>query len=202
VPPRVESPRSAPGRPDLAALPPAELTGAFEQLFEEHSGRLHAYLSRRVGSTVAEDLVAETFLIALRERCRYDPSRAAVRTWLYGIATNLLRNHVRSEVRGLRATGQRNRWADVEEAHPDRAAARVDAEVRIGQLAGALAQLSAGDRDVLLLVSWAGLSTAEVGEVLGIPAGTVRSRLHRVRNWIRANAAATHDDDLRSDHDG
>jgi RNA polymerase sigma-70 factor (ECF subfamily) len=159
-------------------------------------------LSRRVGSTVAEDLVAETFLIALRERCRYDPSRAAVRTWLYGIATNLLRNHVRTEMRGLRATGRRNRWADVEEDHPDRAAARVDAEVRIGQLSGALAQLSASDRDLLLLVSWAGLSTAEVGEVLGIPAGTVRSRLHRVRNWIRANAATTPDDDLRSDHDG
>jgi RNA polymerase sigma factor (sigma-70 family) len=201
VQPRVGTPRSAPGRPDLAALPPAELTSAFEQLFAEHAGTLHGYLSRRVGPTVAEDLVAETFLAALREPGRYDPSRAAVRTWLYGIATNLLRNHVRTELRGLRATARRHRWAEVEEDHPERAAARIDAAVRVAQLAGALVQLSASDRDVLLLVSWAGLSTAEVGEVLGIPAGTVRSRLHRVRSWIREHAAAAHDDP-RSDHDG
>ena len=56
------------------------------------------------------------------------------------------------------------------------------------RLAGALASLSEGDRDVLLLTSWAGLDAGEVAEALGIPAGTVRSRLHRVRKWLRANA--------------
>ena len=57
------------------------------------------------------------------------------------------------------------------------------------RLAGALAQLSEADRDVLLLTSWAGLDSNEVADVLGIPVGTVRSRLHRVRKLLRANAS-------------
>ncbi|MEU7532462.1 sigma factor-like helix-turn-helix DNA-binding protein, partial [Saccharothrix sp. NPDC042600] len=58
-------------------------------------------------------------------------------------------------------------------------------------LAGALAGLDPGDRDVLLLTSWAGLDSNEVAEALGIPVGTVRSRLHRVRRRLRAHAPET-----------
>lgn len=57
------------------------------------------------------------------------------------------------------------------------------------RLADALASLSERDRDVLLLTSWPGLAPAEVADALGIPAGTVRSRLRRVRKWLRANAS-------------
>src|SRR5437868_236908 len=63
-------------------------------------------------------------------------------------------------------------------------------DVHAPQLAGALAQLNPADRDTLLLVSWAGLDPAEVAQVLGIPPGTVRSRLHRIRRWLRTNAPA------------
>ncbi|WP_424923304.1 sigma factor-like helix-turn-helix DNA-binding protein [Amycolatopsis arida] len=55
-------------------------------------------------------------------------------------------------------------------------------------MAGALADLDAGDRDALLLTSWAGLDSTEVAEALGIPVGTVRSRLHRVRRRLRGHA--------------
>jgi RNA polymerase sigma factor (sigma-70 family) len=65
---------------------------------------------------------------------------------------------------------------------------RVDGAHLAARLAGALAELSEGDRDVLALTSWAGLDSGEVAEALGIPVGTVRSRLHRVRKWLRTNA--------------
>jgi RNA polymerase sigma-70 factor (ECF subfamily) len=113
-----------------------------------------------------------------------------VRSWLYGIATNLLRRQVRQEVRGLRALARSAGHAPGQEGgHDGLVADRVDAAAMAAQLAGALAELAEGDRDVLLLTSWAGLDSTEVADALGIPVGTVRSRLHRVRKWLRANAA-------------
>jgi RNA polymerase sigma factor (sigma-70 family) len=64
----------------------------------------------------------------------------------------------------------------------------VDAQVRAAQLRVAIAGLAAADRDVLLLSSWAGLTNQEIAEALGVPAGTVRSRLHRVRRQLRSVA--------------
>lgn len=162
----------------------------FGRLFDTHARPLHRYLARRIGPDTAHDLVSETFLVALDQRHSYDPRRAAVRSWLYGIATNLLRRQVRQEVRGLRAMARSAGDAPgTESSHDSRVADRVDAAARAAELAAALAELSEGDRDVLLLTSWAGLDTAEVADALGIPAGTVRSRLHRVRKWLRANAS-------------
>ena len=112
-----------------------------------------------------------------------------MRSWLYGIATNLLRRQVRQEVRSLQATARSVGHAPGAEAsHESRVADRLDAASMAAQLAGALAELSEGDRDVLLLTSWAGLDSTEVAEALDIPVGTVRSRLHRVRKWLRTNA--------------
>ncbi len=189
VPPTEDLPPDK-ARPDFASFSTSRLATVFGELFEEHAGVLHGYLARRIGVTVADDLVADTFLIAWRERNGYDPARAGVRAWLFGIATNLLHHHVRAEIRGLRATARMARQAHVGEEHADRVADRVDAELRVRQLSAALAKLSAGDRDVLLLVSWAGLSPVEAAQALDIPAGTARSRLHRVRRWLRAHAAS------------
>lgn len=158
----------------------------FGWLFDSHAAALRHYLVRRVGETAADDLVSETFLVALNQRHRYDPARAAVRSWLYGIATNLMRRHVRDEVRELKAHSAQVPVS----SHASRVEEQVDAQVAAQRLAGALAGLSPGDRDVLLLISWAGLDTNEVAEALGIPAGTVRSRLHRVRKQLRKGGAA------------
>ncbi|MFK0245349.1 RNA polymerase sigma factor [Amycolatopsis azurea] len=175
-----------PDRPDLGGPDPAPVFG---MLFDAHAAPLQRYLARRVGTETAHDLVAETFLVALRRRETYRPDAGTARAWLYGIATNLLRHHVRTETRALNATA-RLAAADqvVSAGHDGRVAERVDAQSRAAQLAGALAELSVADRDTLLLVSWAGLDPGEVAEALGIPAGTVRSRLHRIRRWLRANA--------------
>ncbi|WP_370945436.1 RNA polymerase sigma factor [Amycolatopsis sp. cg5] len=177
---RVEAPGD---RPDLAVEDPKE---SFARLFDEYARPLRGYLAGRVGEHVADDLVAETFLVALRRRASYDPTQAPIRGWLYGIATNLLRNHVRHEVRGYQLTAKAVGEEAPAENHDVRVADRVDAASRLRRLAGELAALSEAERDVLLLTSWAGLEPAEVAEALGIPASTVRSRLHRVRHKLQA----------------
>lgn len=173
-------------RPYLGGPEPAV---EFGRLFDVYARPLHRYLTRRVGADNAHDLVSETFLVALNQRHSYDPRRGAVRSWLYGIATNLLRRHVRQELRFLQASARSvGRTPESEASHETRVADRLDAATRAARLAGALASLSEGDRDVLLLMSWAGLDSTEVADALDIPVGTVRSRLHRVRKWLRTNA--------------
>jgi len=175
-------------RPDLAARDPKEI---FARLFDEYAPPLRGYLAGRVGVHVADDLVAETFVVALRRRASYDPAKAPIRGWLYGIATNLLRNHVRQEVRGFRLTAKAGVEDRPAENHDAAVAGRVDAAARLRVLAAGLAALSEQDRDVLLLTSWAGLEPAEVAEALGVPASTVRSRLHRVRHRLQAQLVPT-----------
>jgi RNA polymerase sigma factor (sigma-70 family) len=156
----------------------------FTAIFDTHFAPIHRFLYRRVGRDAADELAAETFAEAFRRRRSYDPSRAGVRPWLFGIATNLLRHHVRGERRRLLA------YARTEEDpvfRPDLEAvdARVDAGAMGPRLALGLATLRAADRDVLLLYAWADLGYEEIAQALSIPIGTVRSRLHRARRRIR-----------------
>jgi RNA polymerase sigma-70 factor (ECF subfamily) len=138
----------------------------------------------------ASDIAAETFVAAFRKRDRYDPERASVRTWLYGFATKLVGKHRRSELRALRAMDRVAPGPESEE-HEEGTAGRVAAEGLRGRLAGALAGLSAGDRDVVLLVALAGLSHEEVAAALDIPYGTVGSRLNRARRKLREALGGT-----------
>ncbi|WP_344272836.1 RNA polymerase sigma factor, partial [Actinomadura napierensis] len=139
--------------------------------------------ARRLGDQAADDVVAETFLAAFRRRGRYDLARPDARPWLYGIAANLIGKHRRSETRMLQALARTG--ADPVTDAIDRADARVSAAAVSRRLAGALADLPARDRDVLLLVAWADLSYQQVAEALSIPVGTVRSRLNRARRKVR-----------------
>ncbi|HEX4224666.1 MAG TPA: RNA polymerase sigma factor [Pseudonocardiaceae bacterium] len=162
----------------------------FAALYDRHAVAIHRYVARRLGPAVAEDLVAETFLAAFRRRKRYDPAHADARPWLYGMAANLIGKHRRSEVRMLRAFA-RTGHDSAAEGYADRVDDRVVAGALRRELAAALAQLSSGDRDVLLLVAWADLSYEEVATALRIPIGTVRSRLNRARRKTRAALATT-----------
>lgn len=76
---------------------------SFSTLFDRYFTALHGYASRRLGGAGGDDVAAETFLVAFRQRDRFDPRRGTVRAWLYGIATNLVREHRRIEERGYRA---------------------------------------------------------------------------------------------------
>jgi RNA polymerase sigma-70 factor (ECF subfamily) len=156
----------------------------FTVLFDRHAPHIHRYLARRVGQDEADDLLGETFLTAFAKRRGYDPAYRDARPWLYGIATNLVARYRRAEAqrfRLLRAASPRPDLPDFSE----RATAALTASSVRRELTAALADVPDGDRDVLLLVAWADLTYDEVARALGIPLGTVRSRLHRARSRLR-----------------
>ncbi|GGN85239.1 DNA-directed RNA polymerase sigma-70 factor [Streptomyces albiflavescens] len=162
---------------------------AFAVLFDRYADDIHRYAARRLGTEAADDLMAETFVIAFQRRRRYDLSRPQARPWLYGIVTNLVGQHRRAEARRLRALSRVAATAPGEgsggEAMAERVADRVSAESARAALAGALAKLPARYRDVLLVIAWGDLDYTEAAEALGVPVGTVRSRLHRARSRLR-----------------
>jgi RNA polymerase sigma factor (sigma-70 family) len=147
----------------------------FAILYDRHFGDVHRYLSGRMGREAADDLAAETFLIAFRKRAGFDQERGAVRPWLFGIATMLVAEHRRAEHRRLNALG-RIAVETTTDGHEDRVAAEVTAGRIRPALASAMKELSSGDRDVVFLVAIAGLSYEEVAEALGIPDGTAEDR--------------------------
>ncbi|WP_131738142.1 RNA polymerase sigma factor [Actinomadura roseirufa] len=158
----------------------------FAAIFDRHAGRLRGYVARRLGPDAADDVVADTFLIAFRRRTRYDLSRRNAAPWLYGIATNLIGERRRAEVRMYRAYARSGTDPLIAEGHAQRVADAVSAEAESPRLAAALASLTKRDRDALLLFTWGDLSYEEVARALDVPVGTVRSRLHRARRKLRA----------------
>jgi RNA polymerase sigma factor (sigma-70 family) len=157
----------------------------FATVYDRHAATIHRYLARRAGGQLADDLTGETFLAALRQRRRYDLGHRSALPWLYGIATNLLRRHRRTEVRQYRAFA-RSGVDPVTESHAEAVSARVAAAAVTRELAAALADLPADQRDVLLLLAWGQMTYEEIATALGIPIGTVRSRLSRARGKVRA----------------
>jgi phosphoribosylaminoimidazole-succinocarboxamide synthase len=105
--------------------------------------------------------------------------------WLYGIAYNLLNKHHRHRASELRVLERVLVQSDPHD-HADWVTASVDAEVQLRAMAKLLEELPAGERDALLLYAWEDLTYAEVAGALGVPTGTVRSRLNRVRQRLRA----------------
>jgi len=156
----------------------------FAQLFDRHAPHIHRYLARRLGSQIADDLLAETFLVAFSKRRAYDVSHPDARPWLYGIATRLVAQHRRDEMRRYCV----RTMMPVDGLHPDhaeRVIADVVAQSTRRVLSQAMAALPDGDRDVLVLIAREELTYEEVARALEIPVGTVRSRMHRVRTSLR-----------------
>ncbi|WP_019632166.1 RNA polymerase sigma factor [Actinomadura atramentaria] len=172
------------------ALDDAELVAAsredpeaFGELFRRHAPRLHAYIRRRLGDPLAEDVVAETFAVAFRRRERFD-GRSEFGAWLWGIASNLIARHRRQETRMYRAFA-RTGTDPAEDGVAEVASARAAAAALGPKLARALAGMRAQDRDALLLHAWGGLSHAEIAATLDVPLGTVKARIHRSRAKLR-----------------
>jgi RNA polymerase sigma-70 factor (ECF subfamily) len=156
----------------------------FAVVFDRHAPVIHRYLARRLGREAADDLVGDTFLAAFRRRNRYDTTHPNALPWLYGIATKLLAQHRREEARGYRLMA-RLAPDPHQHSHADRADAAADARSARAALLAALVRLNSRDRDVLLLFAWESLRYEEVAAALGIPVGTVRSRLARARRQVR-----------------
>ena len=158
-------------------------SSALGELFDRYADPIYNYCFRRVGSWhQAEDLTSTTFLEVWRSRERAAVYDGTALPWLYGVATNVCRNATRSGRRHLRAVDRLPR--EVTADHADRVAEVVDSERRMRELLAALANLSARDRDVLLLVGWSELTYEQAARALDVPVGTVRSRLARARQRL------------------
>jgi RNA polymerase sigma-70 factor, ECF subfamily len=162
---------------------------AFASIFDRYYDEIWRYVRRRAGPTAADELASETFVRAFAGRASYDRAQANARAWLYGVATNLLRERYRSEGRYLRAVGRAFEGASAADG-TDEVDARVDASALAPRLGVALAGLSADDRDALLLLAVAELSYEEIAVATGVPVGTVRSRLHRARRRMQQALAS------------
>jgi len=151
----------------------------FRRLFADTERALLAYAVRRVERAEdAADVVAETFLVAWR-RLDAVPDGDEARLWLYGVARRQLANQRRSELRRSRLGDRLRselRAADV--THPSD-------DHRVAAVRAALARLEEEDREILRLSSWEELTPSEIAKAMGLPAVTVRSRLHRARKRLR-----------------
>lgn len=167
--------------PELRTRVLAGDADAFGEVFDVCARSVYNHAFRLTGDwSAAEDLMAMTFLEAWRGRARLVPEGGSLRPWLLGIATNL--------ARGQRRTGRRERSALARLAAPDESPdfaddliGRLDDVTRLAALHRALTSLRRDEFEVLALCVWSGLSYSETAEALGIPVGTVRSRLSRAR---------------------
>jgi RNA polymerase sigma factor (sigma-70 family) len=160
---------------------------------------VHRYVARRIGVGVADDILSETFLVAFEQRERFDPSLGSARPWLLGIATLLMKRHARLEARAWRGVVA-GTAAQIAPDAIELANDHVDAARMSRKLAAALRSLPARDRDTLLLYAWGDLDYEGVAAALGVPVGTVRSRLNRVRRVLRAAAGRSADEEPEMDH--
>lgn len=154
---------------------------AFAALFERHAGRIYNYCFRRIGSwATAEDMLSVVFLETWRRREKELPPEKVL-PWLYGIATNVARNQRRAARRFASTLSRMPR----SEPTPDFAAAadeRLDDEQQARNAIALLRRtLSKDSQDVFVLCAVEGLSYEDAAVALGVPVGTVRSRLSRAR---------------------
>jgi RNA polymerase sigma factor (sigma-70 family) len=167
----------------------------FGVLFERYAKPIYNFCFRQTGSwSAAEDLVSVVFLEALRRHRSVNLHHDSALPWLYGVATNVCRNSLRS-TRRYRAALNRIREEVAEPDPADRVAARVDDERRMAGLRQAIAGLPRREQDVLALVVWSGLDYAAAAAALDIPVGTVRSRLSRAK--ARLSAELTVEEKIR-----
>ena len=165
---------------------------AFGVLFERHARAVYNHLFRRCADwSSAEDLTSVVFLEAWRKRHRVELDRESALPWLLGVATNVVLNHRRS-VRRYRAALSRVPLPEigapasvgVQDFAGD-AAGRVAAESEMRLILVLVERLPERERQVLELCAWDGLSYEDAAAVLGVPVGTVRSRLSRARDRLR-----------------
>ena len=152
------------------------------ELYESHGPALEGWAySRFSDRQLAEEVVQETVLSAWRKYDQYDPGRGSERAWMFGIARNVAATRHRRNLRHLRSVPT--------DAVPDSSINDVEL-ARVAErslIADAIRALSPDHRDVVSAAYWEGLSTKEIAARLGIPDGTVKSRLHYALRILRAH---------------
>jgi RNA polymerase sigma-70 factor (ECF subfamily) len=161
-------------------------SSAFAELFDSYARAVYNHAFRLTADwSTAEDVMAATFLEAWRLRDRVDPEGGSLRPWLLGIATNTARNQYRSN-RRYRQAAQAAAAAELSVPdHAEDVAGRVDDRRHLATALTALATLRPPEREVIALCLGEGLDYEAAAEALGIPVGTVASRLSRARKKLR-----------------
>ena len=163
---------------------------AFGVLFDEHARAVYNHAFRMTGNwSAAEEVVSLTFLEAWRLRGTVRPDGESLRPWLLGIAVNVTRNLSRAARRHQAAVAR----LPLAAALPDFAddlAERIDDAAQLAAVRDAVSKLRRSEQEVLALCVWAGLDYAAAAEALGVPVGTVRSRLSRARAKLQRLTAA------------
>jgi RNA polymerase sigma factor (sigma-70 family) len=202
VPERNVEPAGRPGhKPDVAiattagssdaALWQAAAAGehdAFGQLFDRHADSVYNYLLRHTADwSLAEDLTAAVFLQAWRRRGEVIFERDSALPWLFGVARQLARNAARARLRYRTALGRVGQQAATDTAVDDPAdlvAGRLDSERQLSQLRLAIGRLPRQQQEVIELCIYAGLDHQAAAIAIGVPVGTIKSRLHRARQRL------------------
>lgn len=157
----------------------------FADQYDRHATIVESFLRRRLGADAAEDALSETFLVAFRRRGTFDQAWQSAGPWLLGIAARVAARHRVTEAKHWRAVESAAAVGEhVSAGGIDEATGRMDAGSAIRLLAPRIAALSVKDRETLLLHAWSGLTHEEIAQALGIPVGTVGSRLNRVRRKL------------------
>ncbi|GAA3298453.1 RNA polymerase sigma factor [Streptomyces cinereospinus] len=165
---------------------------AFGELFDAYARSVYNHAYRLTGQwTVAEDVVSLTFLDAWRLRGRLDEEGGSLRPWLLGIATNVTRNTHRAARRHAAAMARLPREEAVRD-FADELAGRLDDAAQLAAVRTALSRLRRAEREVLALCVWSGLDYRAAAEALGVPVGTVRSRLSRARTKLAKQLEPPH----------
>ena len=152
----------------------------FPALYERHGLAVRRYVVRRIGDGAGDDIASEVFARAFRGRGRYRADHDAALPWLLGIANNVIADHRRLERRRLAALERLARETPgvVEHHEPGLAP----------ELVAALRALPGVERDMLLLVVWGELTQEQAAVAVGVPVGTVSSRITRARRRLMATS--------------
>ncbi|MFJ4716132.1 RNA polymerase sigma factor [Streptomyces sp. NPDC088785] len=155
--------------------------GAFAELYEQCARPVYQHALWLTGDwSTAEDIMSETFLTAWRARERLHAEGGSLRPWLLGIATHKAENARRGRRRRSAFLARQRETGVVADFAPE-TAARIDDARRLDAVRDSLDRLRRPEREVLTLCVWSGLDYRQTAEALGIPVGTVRSRLSRAR---------------------
>lgn len=168
---------------------------AFAIIYDRHCDATHRYLARRVSSReLAEDLLSIVFLEAWRSRASARLDSGSARPWILGIARMTLRRKARTDFRHRRAM-DRVPQESPQPDHADDVVELLDRRTEAAHVRAAFADLRRVDQDVIETCLWQGLDYASAATVLGVPIGTVKSRLSRARTRLIARL-----DELDKEH--
>jgi RNA polymerase sigma-70 factor (ECF subfamily) len=175
---------------DLLAMAGSE-PEALGELFRRYSRSVYAYCARRTGNLdLAEDLTSVVFMEAFRRRRKLQLSNASALPWLIGVANNVVRNADRSLRRYRSALDRIPVPANGVSSEED-TMKRLGAQDALARALEAISTLTQGEQDVVLLVLWNEFTYTDAAMALGIPVGTVRSRLASARAKFKDSAPVT-----------